>query len=135
MYYYSCTYTCQVEFFSLFKEHSVDQQASPLSRRKLTKNPSRVCPPTPNRNTGTSEPPSDLSQTICFSRRILIMDLNTTGRTLVVCFDGTNNKLSTKNSNVVHFFSCLKRDDPSQQLVYYQVSLLDCGEVPMLTVR
>lgn len=42
-------------------------------------------------------------------------------RTLVLCFDGTDNAFGDNNSNVVQFFSLLKKDDPSQQMVYYQV--------------
>lgn len=42
-------------------------------------------------------------------------------RTLVLCFDGTDNAFGDNNSNVVQFFSMLKKDDPSQQMVYYQV--------------
>ncbi|KAF8323207.1 hypothetical protein DL93DRAFT_654962 [Clavulina sp. PMI_390] len=42
------------------------------------------------------------------------------GRTLVLCFDGTSEYYSQWNSNIVHIFSLLRKDDPSQQLVYYQ---------------
>jgi hypothetical protein len=58
-------------------------------------------------------------------------------RTLVLCFDGTSNeydgevcpplrrgqysKVALQNTNVVKFFSLLKKDDSEQQLVYYQV--------------
>ncbi|KAF7307637.1 Zn(2)-C6 fungal-type domain-containing protein [Mycena indigotica] len=41
-------------------------------------------------------------------------------RTLVLCFDGTGDQFDDDNSNVVNFFSLLKKDDPSKQLVYYQ---------------
>ncbi|KAJ4471533.1 hypothetical protein J3R30DRAFT_3710078 [Lentinula aciculospora] len=41
-------------------------------------------------------------------------------RTLVLCFDGTGDQFDDDNSNVVNLFSMLKKDDPSQQLVYYQ---------------
>ncbi|CAA7270707.1 unnamed protein product [Cyclocybe aegerita] len=41
-------------------------------------------------------------------------------RTLVLCFDGTGDQFDSDNSNVVEFFSMLKKDDPSRQLVYYQ---------------
>ncbi|KAF8829500.1 hypothetical protein HHX47_DHR3000528 [Lentinula edodes] len=41
-------------------------------------------------------------------------------RTLVLCFDGTGDQFDEDNSNVVNLFSLLKKDDPSQQLVYYQ---------------
>ncbi|KAI0288164.1 hypothetical protein B0F90DRAFT_1812849 [Multifurca ochricompacta] len=42
-------------------------------------------------------------------------------RTLVLCFDGTGDQLDGHNSNVLQFFSMLKKDDKNQQLVYYQV--------------
>ncbi|KAJ7207516.1 hypothetical protein GGX14DRAFT_635358 [Mycena pura] len=41
-------------------------------------------------------------------------------RTLVLCFDGTGDQFDDDNSNVVNFFTMLKKDDPNQQLVYYQ---------------
>jgi uncharacterized protein (DUF2235 family) len=64
-------------------------------------------------------------------------------RTLVLCFDGTGDYFDadvcvdifyprwpfhrtapfsvSQNSNIVQFFSMLKKDDKSQQMVYYQV--------------
>ena len=64
-------------------------------------------------------------------------------RTLVLCFDGTGDQFDadvcvhifyswwpfhrtslfsvSQNSNIVQFFSMLKKDDKSQQMVYYQV--------------
>ncbi|KAF8157844.1 hypothetical protein B0H34DRAFT_844310 [Crassisporium funariophilum] len=44
-------------------------------------------------------------------------------RTLVVCFDGTGDQYVFHNSNIVEFFSMLKKDDPSKQLVYYQAGI------------
>ncbi|PBK90899.1 hypothetical protein ARMGADRAFT_994888 [Armillaria gallica] len=41
-------------------------------------------------------------------------------RTLVLCFDGTGDQFDADNSNIVQLFSLLKKDDPSQQMVYYQ---------------
>ncbi|KAI0673864.1 hypothetical protein C8Q78DRAFT_656594 [Trametes maxima] len=41
-------------------------------------------------------------------------------RTLVLCFDGTGDQFSTDNSNVIKFFSLLKKDDRNEQMVYYQ---------------
>ncbi|EKM57152.1 uncharacterized protein PHACADRAFT_208293 [Phanerochaete carnosa HHB-10118-sp] len=41
-------------------------------------------------------------------------------RTLVLCFDGTGDQFDSDNSNVVQFVSMLRKDDTSQQLVYYQ---------------
>jgi len=42
-------------------------------------------------------------------------------RTLVLCFDGTGDQFDADNSNIVQLFSLLKKDDSSQQMVYYQV--------------
>ncbi len=42
-------------------------------------------------------------------------------RTLVLCFDGTGDQFDLENSNIVQLCSLLKRDDRSQQMVYYQV--------------
>jgi len=45
-------------------------------------------------------------------------------RTLVLCFDGTGDQFDNDNSNVVQFFSLLKKGDSKQQLCYYQVWLI-----------
>ncbi|KAI9437109.1 hypothetical protein BJY52DRAFT_1130131 [Lactarius psammicola] len=44
----------------------------------------------------------------------------TTIRTLVLCFDGTGDRFDADNTNIVQFSSFLKKDDMSQQMVYYQ---------------
>ncbi|KAJ6541648.1 hypothetical protein B0H19DRAFT_959195 [Mycena capillaripes] len=44
-------------------------------------------------------------------------------RTLVLCFDGTGDQFDDDNSNVINFFTMLKKDDKSQQLVYYQAGI------------
>ncbi|KAI0003871.1 hypothetical protein BJV74DRAFT_812169 [Russula compacta] len=44
-------------------------------------------------------------------------------RTLVICFDGTGDQFDADNSNIVQFFSMLKKDDKSQQMVYYQAGI------------
>ncbi|PIL31280.1 hypothetical protein GSI_05978 [Ganoderma sinense ZZ0214-1] len=44
-------------------------------------------------------------------------------RTLVLCFDGTGDQFDSDNSNVVKFFSLLKRDDRHEQMVYYQAGI------------
>ncbi|KAF7343033.1 DUF2235 domain-containing protein [Mycena venus] len=46
-----------------------------------------------------------------------------TGRTLILCFDGTGDSFDDDNSNVVEFFSMLDRDSPEKQLVYYQTGI------------
>ncbi|KAH9854309.1 hypothetical protein C2E23DRAFT_775632 [Lenzites betulinus] len=44
-------------------------------------------------------------------------------RTLVLCFDGTGDQFDSDNSNVVKFFSLLKKDDRREQMVYYQTGI------------
>ncbi|PBK63020.1 hypothetical protein ARMSODRAFT_894919 [Armillaria solidipes] len=44
-------------------------------------------------------------------------------RTLVLCFDGTGDQFDADNSNIVQLCSLLKRDDRSQQMVYYQAGI------------
>lgn len=44
-------------------------------------------------------------------------------RTLVLCFDGTGDQFDADNSNIVQLCSLLKRDDRSQQMVYYQTGI------------
>ena len=68
-----------------------------------------------------------------------------TNRTIILCFDGTGDQFSedvrsyslffkrnlpadlsqnSKNSNIVQFFSMLRKDNKSEQMVYYQVRQL-----------
>ncbi|KAK0202259.1 hypothetical protein DFS33DRAFT_1353759 [Desarmillaria ectypa] len=44
-------------------------------------------------------------------------------RTLVLCFDGTGDQFDADNSNIVQLCSLLKKDDRSQQMVYYQAGV------------
>ena len=44
-------------------------------------------------------------------------------RTVVLCFDGTGDQFDSDNSNIVQFFSMLKKDDRTDQLVYYQAGI------------
>ena len=73
-----------------------------------------------------------------------IIPLTHTNRTIVLCFDGTGDQFSedvrttffkkrnppadssqnSKNSNIVQFFSMLRKDSKSEQMVYYQVRQL-----------
>ncbi|KAH8110703.1 hypothetical protein DFH11DRAFT_1513988 [Phellopilus nigrolimitatus] len=48
---------------------------------------------------------------------------HTSARSLVLCFDGTGDQFDRDNSNVVQFFSMLKKGDKDQQLVYYQAGI------------
>ncbi|KAI0778879.1 hypothetical protein BD413DRAFT_609432 [Trametes elegans] len=47
----------------------------------------------------------------------------TAPRTLVLCFDGTGDEFDSDNSNVIKFFSLLKKDDRREQMVYYQAGI------------
>ncbi|KAI5116598.1 hypothetical protein M0805_006776 [Coniferiporia weirii] len=42
------------------------------------------------------------------------------GRNLILCFDGTGDQFDLDNSNIIQFFSVLKKGDQNRQLVYYQ---------------
>ncbi|KAK0221275.1 hypothetical protein IW262DRAFT_1296008 [Armillaria fumosa] len=55
-------------------------------------------------------------------------------RTLVLCFDGTGDQFDADNSNIVQLCWLLKKDDPSQQMVYYQsgVGTYEPPQVPGL---
>ena len=55
-------------------------------------------------------------------------------RTIVLCFDGTGDQFDNDNSNVVQFFALLKKGEPKQQLVYYQVCA-KCVRVPCITAE
>lgn len=44
-------------------------------------------------------------------------------RTLVLCFDGTGDQFDSDNSNIVEFFTMLKKDDRDKQMVYYQAGI------------
>ncbi|KAK0207784.1 hypothetical protein IW262DRAFT_1486590 [Armillaria fumosa] len=55
-------------------------------------------------------------------------------RTLVLCFNGTGDQFDADNSNIVQLCWLLKKDDPSQQMVYYQsgVGTYEPPQVPGL---
>lgn len=44
-------------------------------------------------------------------------------RTLVLCFDGTQGQYDEDNTNVVRFFSLLRKDNCDEQLCYYQAGV------------
>ncbi|KAF2234224.1 hypothetical protein EV356DRAFT_447010 [Viridothelium virens] len=50
------------------------------------------------------------------------------GRTVVVCLDGTGDKFDSDNSNVVHFVSCLKKHESAKQVTYYQAGIGTYGK-------
>lgn len=47
------------------------------------------------------------------------MDTKRTGRNLVLCFDGTNNRYAASNTNVVKLLTLLDREGRDDQLFYY----------------
>ncbi|CAE6367659.1 unnamed protein product, partial [Rhizoctonia solani] len=44
-------------------------------------------------------------------------------RSIILCFDGTSNKFSNQNTNVIKLVELLKKNDPSEQMVYYQAGI------------
>ncbi|QRW26127.1 hypothetical protein RhiXN_11204 [Rhizoctonia solani] len=44
-------------------------------------------------------------------------------RSIILCFDGTSNHFSNQNTNVVKLVELLKKDNPEQQMVYYQAGV------------
>ncbi|KAF8600606.1 hypothetical protein BDV93DRAFT_608607 [Ceratobasidium sp. AG-I] len=54
-------------------------------------------------------------------------------RSVVLCFDGTSNHFSNLNTNVVKFVELLKKNDPEQQVVYYQTGVGTYAPPGMLT--
>jgi len=44
-------------------------------------------------------------------------------RTLILCFDGTTNEYSTKNTNVIKLYSILRKDKVEDQVCYYQAGI------------
>ncbi len=65
---------------------------------------------------------SGLVRATTSNKPILVSSLyvSTTGRSLVLCFDGTANEPGMRNTNVVEFFLLLWKDKDKQP-VYYQV--------------
>ncbi|KAG6871939.1 hypothetical protein C0995_014721 [Termitomyces sp. Mi166 len=55
--------------------------------------------------------------------RTLVLCFDGTGRTLWLFLCNTNLMVGLQNSNVVNFFSMLKKDDSKDQLVYYQAGI------------
>ncbi|KAJ7447203.1 hypothetical protein FB451DRAFT_1290648 [Mycena latifolia] len=67
-----------------------------------------------------SSSPADFELGITLEKTIPPTNSN---RTLILCFDGTGNQFDDENSNVINFFTMLKKDDKSHQLVYYQAGI------------
>lgn len=55
-------------------------------------------------------------------------------RIFVLCFDGTGDQFDADNTNIVQFCSALKKDDASQQMVYYQPGV-GTYSVPQVVTR
>ncbi|KAJ3802202.1 hypothetical protein GGU11DRAFT_673408 [Lentinula aff. detonsa] len=86
---------------------------------------------TENGSTVASESPidpfssSDDPETISTSSPLLdnVIPPSHPYRTLVLCFDGTGDQFDSDNSNIISFFTMLKKDDNTQQMVYYQAGI------------
>ncbi|KAG8740401.1 hypothetical protein FRC11_000280, partial [Ceratobasidium sp. 423] len=92
----------------------------------------------PGTDTDTEEP-SDRERKLNLDERLDIVEYYDTGsrefrrrfglkpersnRSIILCFDGTSNHFSNQNTNVVQLVELLKKDDPAQQLVYYQAGV------------
>lgn len=50
------------------------------------------------------------------------------GRTIVICLDGTGDQFDADNSNVVNFFACLRKHNPTKQITYYQPGIGTYGK-------
>ncbi|ELU42251.1 hypothetical protein AG1IA_03720 [Rhizoctonia solani AG-1 IA] len=51
--------------------------------------------------------------------RLGLKPKSTPKRSLVLCFDGTSNQFSNRNTNVVKIFELLKKDDPDRQMLWH----------------
>ncbi|KAH9168461.1 hypothetical protein EDB89DRAFT_1583900 [Lactarius sanguifluus] len=61
-----------------------------------------------------------MTDTPYYPSAFTIKDNHRRPRTLVLCFDGTANEFSKRNTDVVKLYSTLKKDSPKSQLCYYQ---------------
>ncbi|KAF8330819.1 uncharacterized protein EI90DRAFT_1098640 [Cantharellus anzutake] len=66
--------------------------------------------------------PAELNTALTILERGVPESMVHTGRTLILCFDGTSGYYHGRNTNVVRLFSCLEKRE-SQQLVYYQTGI------------
>src|SRR4051812_2019178 len=55
------------------------------------------------------------------------------GKNIVICADGTGNKFSDKNSNVVKLYQCLDLSAPGRQIAYYHGGLGTLGDPSALS--
>ncbi|KAF8651961.1 hypothetical protein AX16_004604 [Volvariella volvacea WC 439] len=44
-------------------------------------------------------------------------------KTLILCFDGTDNEYDLENTNIVKFYALLKKNDFNEQMAYYQAGV------------
>ncbi|ELU38470.1 hypothetical protein AG1IA_07488 [Rhizoctonia solani AG-1 IA] len=78
----------------------------------------------PARPEPTAVQPGPSETTISFPQVIPPVDgLALSGRSLVLCFDGTGDQYDHDNSNIVRFVQLLKKDDKKRQMVYYQTGI------------
>ena len=79
---------------------------------------------------GSTTPPKDPKK---FGTPLPPAPTSETGRTLVLCFDGTANEFDDTNTNVVKLVAMLEKESP-KQLVYYQVSQFYCTDPKSVVV-
>ncbi|KAI0658451.1 hypothetical protein C8Q70DRAFT_196246 [Cubamyces menziesii] len=90
-----------------------DGSQTPFWAKTETSSPSSTATQSPGISHSTSGETGDLD----------VVPPSHPARTLVLCFDGTGDQFDSDNSNVVSFFSLLKKDDRKEQMVYYQTGI------------
>ncbi|CAE7128369.1 unnamed protein product [Rhizoctonia solani] len=102
--------------------------ASPVSEWPDPSSPFYVPPPKPQALTKPTSPrpkhpvrPHPVPKT-SFPQVIPPED-SKRSRTLVLCFDGTGDQYDQDNSNIVQFIHLLSKDNPDNQMVYYQAGV------------
>ncbi|KAF8684925.1 hypothetical protein RHS04_01121 [Rhizoctonia solani] len=51
---------------------------------------------------------------------MLFLPVTSLQRSIILCFDGTSNHFSNQNTNIIKLVELLKKDEESEQMVYYQ---------------
>ncbi|KAF8079272.1 hypothetical protein FPV67DRAFT_1691876 [Lyophyllum atratum] len=98
------------------------QESKPSTNKKsLTIDSPTICDEYPGFAKTTS--PGGESEADSFDEDDDIIPPTHRHRTLILCFDGTGDQFDEDNSNIVNFFSMLKKDDSKEQLVYYQAGI------------
>ncbi|KAG8977497.1 hypothetical protein FRC05_001355 [Tulasnella sp. 425] len=52
--------------------------------------------------------------------------MSSSGKTIILAFDGTSNQFGSNNTNVIRLFSLLEKDHPDIQILYYQPGIGTC---------